>query len=54
MAGYFRVLFFATLQVVALSCCLVGIGPRAWCATVLRLVAARPQLIHTNTTGVHV
>jgi hypothetical protein len=37
MAGYFRVLFFANLLVV-LSCCLVGLGPRAWCATVLGLV----------------
>jgi hypothetical protein len=27
MAGYFRVLFFASL-LVALSCCLVGPGPR--------------------------
>jgi hypothetical protein len=38
MAGYFRVLFFASL-LVALSCCLVGLGPRAWCATMLGLVA---------------
>jgi hypothetical protein len=28
MAGYFRVLFFASL-LVALSCCLVGLGPGA-------------------------
>jgi hypothetical protein len=38
MAGYFRVLFFASL-LVALSCCLVGLGPEAWCAAVLGLVA---------------
>jgi hypothetical protein len=38
MAGYFRVLFFANL-LVALPCCLVGLGPRAWCAVVLGLVA---------------
>jgi hypothetical protein len=38
MAGYFSVLFFASL-LVALSCCLVGLGPGAWCAAVLGLVA---------------
>jgi hypothetical protein len=38
MAGYFRVLFFASL-LVALSCCFVRLGPRAWCAAVLGLVA---------------
>jgi hypothetical protein len=37
MAGYFRGLFFASL-LVALSCCLVGIGPGAWCAAMLGLV----------------
>jgi hypothetical protein len=51
MADYFRVLFFASL-LVTLSCCLVGLGPGmlpcwAWWP-------ARPQLIHTNMTGVHV
>jgi hypothetical protein len=38
MTGYFRVFFFASL-LVALSCCLVGLGPEAWCAAVLGLVA---------------
>jgi hypothetical protein len=38
MAGYFRVLFFASL-LVALPCCLVGLGLGAWCAAVLGLVA---------------
>jgi hypothetical protein len=38
MAGYFWVLFFASL-LVALSCCLVGLGPGAWCAAMLGLVA---------------
>jgi hypothetical protein len=38
MAGYFRVLFFASLPV-ALSCCIVGLGLGAWCAVVLGLVA---------------
>jgi hypothetical protein len=38
MTGYFRVLFFASL-LVALPCCLIGLGPGAWCAAVLRLVA---------------
>jgi hypothetical protein len=31
MTGYFRVSFFASL-LVALPCCLIGLGPRAWCA----------------------
>jgi hypothetical protein len=35
---YFRVLFVASL-LVALLCCLVGLGPGAWCAVVLGLVA---------------
>jgi hypothetical protein len=34
MTGYFRVLFFASL-LVALPCCLIGLGPRVWCAVVL-------------------
>jgi hypothetical protein len=38
MVGYFRVLFFASL-LVALLFCLVGLGPEAWCAVVLGLVA---------------
>jgi hypothetical protein len=38
MAGYFRILFFASL-LVALSYCLVGLEPEAWCAVVLGLVA---------------
>jgi hypothetical protein len=38
MAGYFRVLFFASL-LVALPFCLVGLGPEAWCVAVLGLVA---------------
>jgi hypothetical protein len=38
MAGYFRLLFFANL-LVALSCCLVGLGHGAWCAVMLGLVA---------------
>jgi hypothetical protein len=37
MTGYFRVLFFASL-LVALPCCLIGLGPGAWCAAVLGLV----------------
>jgi hypothetical protein len=53
MADYFRVLFFASL-LVSLSCCLVGLGARAWCAAMLGLVPARPQLIHINRIGVHV
>jgi hypothetical protein len=43
MAGYFRVLFFASLLVV-LSCCLVGLGPGAWCAAVLGLVAGSASI----------
>jgi hypothetical protein len=38
MADYFRVLFFSSL-LVALSCCLVGLGHGAWRAAVLGLVA---------------
>jgi hypothetical protein len=38
MTDYFRVLFFASL-LVALPCCLIGLGPGAWCAAVLGLVA---------------
>jgi hypothetical protein len=38
MAGYFRVLVCASL-LVALPCCLVGLGPRTWRAVVLGLVA---------------
>jgi hypothetical protein len=38
MTDYFRVLFFASL-LVALPFCLVGLGPAAWCAVVLGLVA---------------
>jgi hypothetical protein len=34
MTSYFRVLFFASL-LVALPCCLIGLGPRAWCAAML-------------------
>jgi hypothetical protein len=37
MAGYFRILFFASL-LVALPCYLVGLGPGAWYATTLGLV----------------
>jgi hypothetical protein len=39
MASYFRVLFFASLLVVLL-CCLVGLGPEAWCDVVLGLVTS--------------
>jgi hypothetical protein len=49
MAGYFRVLFFTSLLVALLGYDL-GLGALscwAWWPT-------RPQLIHTNTTGVHV
>jgi hypothetical protein len=38
MTGYFKVLFFVSL-LVALPCCLVGLGHGAWCAVVLGLVA---------------
>jgi hypothetical protein len=51
MADYFRVLFFASL-LVTLSCCLVGLGPGMLPCWVWW--PARPQLIHTNMTGVHV
>jgi hypothetical protein len=51
MAGYFKVLFFASL-LVALSCCLVGLRPSA--LSCWAWWPARPQLIHTNTTGVHI
>jgi hypothetical protein len=37
MTGYFRLLFFASL-LVALSCCLIELGPRAWCTVVMGLV----------------
>jgi hypothetical protein len=39
MSDYFRVLFFASL-LVALSCCLVGLRPRVWCAGVLVLMVS--------------
>jgi hypothetical protein len=37
MTDYFRVLCFASL-LIALSCCLIRLGPGAWCAVVLGLV----------------
>jgi hypothetical protein len=37
-AYFFRVLFFASL-LVSLLCCLVGLGPEAWCVAVLGLLS---------------
>jgi hypothetical protein len=53
MAGYFRVLFFASL-LVALLCCLVGLELRPSALSCYAWWPTRPQLIHTNMIGVHV
>jgi hypothetical protein len=52
MTGYFRVLFFAS-PLVALLHCLVGLGPRPGALSCWAWWPTRPQLIHTNRTGVH-
>jgi hypothetical protein len=53
MAGYFSVLFFASL-LVALPRCLVGLGPRPGALPCWAWWPTRPQFIHTNRTCVHV